>query len=214
MHGEGVYNRPPGARAKTLERACGRSGIFWFPETGLGGVHVKTLGKRLLGALGLAWCLVLISVPAARAQDMTVKALSDRAQIQDLITRYYYNFGKPDRESFTDFYADDAELILGANHFKGKDGIAKAYERAGGNSPAAKAYSFNVTISNPLIIVHGDTASAELIFTEYLMEKQGDAPRVTTQGREYATFVKVKGRWRYKTRQIKGGTEPPEGWKE
>lgn len=63
-------------------------------------------------------------------------------------------------------------------------------------------------------VVHGATATAELIFTEFLMAKQGDAPRVTTQGREYATFVKVKGQWRYKTRQIKGGTEPPEGWKE
>ncbi len=175
---------------------------------------MKTFANRWIGALGLAWCLALVSVPAARAQDMTTKALSERAQIQDLITRYYYNFGKAERESFADFYADEAELILGANHFKGKDGITKAYQRAGENSPIAKAYSFNVTISNPLIIVHGDTASAQLIFTEYLMEKQGDAPRVTTQGREYATFVKVKGQWRYKTRQIKGGTEPPEGWKE
>jgi ketosteroid isomerase-like protein len=145
---------------------------------------------------------------------MTSRELSDRAQIQDLITHYYYNFGRSERESFTDFYADDAELILGANHFTGKDGIAKAYERAGGNSPAAKAYSFNVTISNPLITVHGETASAELIFTEYVMQKQGDAPGIRTQGREYATFVKVKGQWRYKTRRIKGGTEPPEGWKE
>lgn len=165
-------------------------------------------------ALGLTGCVALASIPAARAQDMTAKALSDRAQIQDLITRYYYNFGKPNPESFTDFYADDAELILGATHFKGKDAIAKAYARAGGGGPSRKAYSFNVTISNPFIVVHGDTATCELIFTEFLIEKQGDAPRVTTQGREYATFVKVKGRWRYKTRQIKGGTEPPEGWKE
>lgn len=170
--------------------------------------------KGWTGVLALALCLAPACVPAAPAHDMTAQALSDRAQIQDLITRYYYNFGKPDRESFTDFYADDAELILGANHFKGKDGIAKAYERAGGNSPAAKAYSFNVTISNPLVVVHGETASAELIFTEYVMDKEGDAPRIRTQGREYATFVKVKGQWRYKTRQIKGGMEPPEGWKE
>ncbi len=167
-----------------------------------------------IGALAFAWCLALVSAPAAQAQGMTARALADRAQIQDLITRYYYNFGKPNAESFTDFYADDAELILGTTHYKGKDGITKAYTRAGGNSPARKAYSFNVTISNPLIVVHGDTATSQLIFTEFLMEKQGDAPRVTTQGREYATFVKVNGRWRYKTRQIKGGTEPPEGWQE
>ena len=175
----------------------------------------RTLVSRW--ALGLTWCLALASMPAARAQDMTAEALSARAQIQDLITRYYYNFGREKAENFTDFYAEDGELILGTTHFKGKDGIAKAYggaRRSGGGGPPPKRYSFNVTISNPLIVVHGDTATSQLIYTEYVMEKQGDAPKVTTQGREYATFVKEHGKWRYKTRHIMGGNEPPEGWKD
>ena len=175
----------------------------------------NNLSSVWVGAVAAAWCLALALSPAtAQAQDVTAKTVVDRAQIQDLITRYYYNFGKESPESFSDFYADDAELILGATHFKGKDGIAKAYSRSGGDSPMRKAYSFNVTISNPLIVVHGDAATSKLIFTEFLMDKQGEAPRVTTQGREYATFVKVHGQWRYKTRQIQGGKEPPEGWKE
>lgn len=169
--------------------------------------------RAWLGALGIACWLALGSGPAARAQDVTAQTVVDRAQIQDLITRYYYNFGNENPDTFPAFYADDAELILGATHYKGRDGIAKAYARAGQDSSLGKAYSFNVTISNPLIVVHGNTATAQLIFTEFLMEKQGDTPRVRTQGREYATFVKVNGQWRYKTRQIKGGTEPPEGWK-
>ncbi len=161
----------------------------------------------------MALCLALGCVGAVQAQEITAKTVVDRAQIQDLITRYYYNFGKEKPESFSDFYADDAELILGANHFKGKDGIAKAYGR-GGSSPVAKAYAFTVTISNPLIVVHGNSATAKLIFTEFLTQKEGDPLRVTTQGREYASFVKVNGQWRYKTRQIKGGTAPPDDWKE
>ena len=76
-----------------------------------------------------------------------------------------------------------------------------------------QAYSFNVTISNPLITVHGDTASSQLIFTEYLIQKQGDAPTIRTQGREYATFVQEHGHWRYRTRQIMGGMESPADWK-
>lgn len=165
-------------------------------------------------AVGVAYCLALASGPPARAQDVAVQTMADRAQIHDLITRYYYNFGNENSESFADFYAKDAELILGTTRYKGRDGIAKAYSRAGADSSIRKAYSFNVTISNPLIIVHGNTATAQLIFTEFLIDKQGDAPHVRTQGREYSTFVKVNGHWRYKTRQIKGGTQPPEGWKE
>jgi SnoaL-like domain len=182
-------------------------------------VDVKTFSKArtpvwIGAALGLVWCLALAVSPAARAHGWTAEALSARAQIQDLITRYYYNFGRQNSENFTDFYADDGELILGTTHYKGKDGIAKAYGRARGGGPSRNNYSFNVTISNPLIVVHGNTATSQLIYTEYVIEKQGDAPKVTTQGREYATFVKVQGEWRYKTRLIKGGTEPPEGWKE
>ena len=175
---------------------------------------MTSFGKRWIGVFGLAGCLALMSIPATQAQEVTLKALQERAAIQDLITRYYYNFGKPNRESFADFYADDAELILGATHFKGKGGITEAYKRAGANTSVEKGYSFNITISNPLIVVHGERATAELIFTEYLMQKQGDTPHIRTQGREYATFVKVKGRWRYKTRQIMGGTRPPDNWKE
>jgi hypothetical protein len=184
--------------------------------------------KVWLGALGVAGCLALASSPAARsAEVVTAQTLIDRQQVLDLITRYYYNFGRENPENFSDFYADDAELILGATHYKGKEGILKAYNRAppppaaDGTAPAAapapprpKRYTFNVTISNPLIVVHGDTATSQVVFTEYVQEKQGDPTKMTTQGKEYGTFVKVKGQWRYKTRQIAGGSEPPAGWKE
>ncbi len=177
---------------------------------------VKQKSLAWTGVLAGAWCLLLACGPAALAQDVTGKALIDRAQIQDLITHYYYNFGRDNPENFSDFYADDAELILGTTHYKGKDGIQKAYTRpTNASSPAPKKpYSFNVTISNPLIVVHGDTATSELIFTEYLMDNPRDVPRIRTQGREYATFVRVKGHWRYQSRHITGGNEPPDGWKE
>jgi uncharacterized protein (TIGR02246 family) len=167
-----------------------------------------------LGALGFLACMALAFIPSVPAQGVTAQTLVERAQIQDLITHYYYNFGREDPESFAEFYTDDAELILGATHFKGREGITKAYARAGKDSPMRKAYSFNVTISNPLITVHGDTATSQLIFTEYLILKQGDAPTIRTQGREYATFVKAHGHWRYRTRQIMGGMQSPADWKE
>jgi hypothetical protein len=71
-----------------------------------------------------------------------------------------------------------------------------------------------VAIENPLIIVHGDTATSQVIFTEYRQEKLGDPMKFTTQGKEYATWVKVNNQWLYKTRQIASGSNPPEGWKE
>lgn len=82
-----------------------------------------------LGAVGLAWALALASSPAISAEEVSAQTMVDRLQIQDLITRYYNNFGRENPENFSDFYADDAELILGERHFKGKDGIMQAYGR-------------------------------------------------------------------------------------
>ncbi len=113
--------------------------------------------------------------------------------------------------------------ILGTRHYKGREGIKQAYNRApaapaAGAAPAAapapprERTAFNVAIENPLIIVHGDTATSQVIFTEYRQDKVGDPMKMTTQGKEYATWVKVKGQWLYKTRQIASGSNPPEGW--
>jgi hypothetical protein len=184
-------------------------------------------------ALGLC-CVALASAPAARAEDkMTGQSLIDRQLIMDQITRYYYNFGKVDRQSEESFYAEDGELILGTRRYKGKEGIKQAYNRAPATAqpaagappatgaaaavaaaPARERTAFNVAIENPLIIVHGDTATSQVIYTEYRQEKVGDPMKFTTQGKEYATWVKVNGQWLYKTRQIASGSNPPEGWKE
>src|SRR5689334_14723787 len=191
---------------------------------------MKLNSIRQACALGLC-CVALASAPATHAEDkMTAQSLIDRQLILDQITRYYYNFGKVDRQAEESFYAEDCELILGTRHYRGKEGIRQAYNRApatppaaavpAGAAPAAAAApprertAFNVAIENPLIIVHGDTATSQVIFTEYRQEKVGDPMKFTTQGKEYATWVKVNGQWLYKTRQIASGSNPPEGWKE
>ena len=190
----------------------------------------------LAAALGLC-CVALASAPTVHAQDKwTAQSLIDRQMILDQITRYYYNFGKAERQAEESFYAEDGELILGTRHYKGREGIKSAYNRTpatppAGAAPAAAAQAagaapppaaaaprerlaFNVAIENPLIIVHGDTATSQVIFTEYRQEKAGDPMKFTTQGKEYATWVKVNGQWLYKTRQIASGSNPPEGWKD
>ena len=83
------------------------------------------LRRVLLCALSVS-CLALTIGADARAEEVSAETLVDRLQIQDLITRYYNNFGRENAENFADFYAEDAELILGERHFKGRDGIMQA----------------------------------------------------------------------------------------
>lgn len=173
---------------------------------------MKHIKSALVGCVAtLAIAAALPPAAMARTPQVTAQTLIDRAQISDLLTRYYYNLGHSSADSFAAFYADDAEMILGNQTFKGKEGIEKAY-RGTGDSPQRKAYAFNISISNPLITVDGNTAKAQIIFTEIIVDKQGDPPRVLVQGREYDTLVKVKGEWRFKRRQIMPGAQVPEGW--
>ena len=88
-------------------------------------MKLNSIRQATVRAAALGLCAVaLASGPAARAEDkMTAQSLIDRQQILDQITRYYYNFGKADRQSEESFYAEDGELILGTKHYKGKEGI-------------------------------------------------------------------------------------------
>ena len=165
-----------------------------------------------LGALGMALCLALAQGPAAQAQErMTAQGAIDHVQIEDLLSRYYWNFGGGS-ESFTAFYSSDAELVLGPKSYKGLTGIASAYSSVPKDAPQRKSYSFNVLMSNPLIELHGDTATAQLVFTEIVVDKQGDPPRILTQGREFDHLVKQKGRWLISKRQIMGAADKPADW--
>ena len=65
-----------------------------------------------------------------------------------------------------------------------------------------------------LVTVHGDTATARLVFTETITEKQGEAPKILTQGREFDHLVKRGGRWLISSRQIMGAKGEPEGWQD
>ena len=173
----------------------------------------KDITSKGLGALGLALCVVLAQGPAASAQDapMTARTLIDRAQIEDLLTRYYWNFGGGSA-SFGSFYTSDAEMVLGPKSYKGTAEIEGMYSSVPKDAPQRKSYSLNILISNPLIVVHGDTATAQLVFTEVIVEKQGDPPRILTQGREFDHLAKEHDEWRISKRQIVGSADRPADW--
>ena len=182
-------------------------------------------------AAGLC-CIVMTSAPAMAQETMTAQSLIDRQLILDQITRYYYNFGRETKLPESSFYAEDGALILGSRRYEGKEAIQSAYGGGARPAPAAGAapapgaapaggaptaprerIPFNMTVDNALIVVHGNTATSQVIYTEYRPEKKGGPVRMTVQGKEFATWVKVKGRWLYKARYV-GLSEPPAGWEE
>jgi hypothetical protein len=163
----------------------------------------------------LAFGMALALAPAALwAQALTPQALADRAVISDLLTRYYNNFGNGAESKIGEFYAEDGEMILGATHYKGIEAIKGAYAAVPKDAPQRSSFALNILISNMLVTVHGDSATARLVFTETITEKQGEAPKILTQGREFDHLVKRGGRWLLSSRQIMGANGVPEGWQD
>jgi hypothetical protein len=62
--------------------------------------------------------------------------------------------------------------------------------------------------------MHGNTATARLVFTETITQKEGDKPAILTQGREFDHLVKLKGKWLISKRQVVGANGIPEGWRD
>jgi hypothetical protein len=194
-------------------------------------ISIRQLGAWAAAA-GLC-CIVMTGTSAIAQEKMTAQTLIDRQLILDQITRYYYNFGKETKVPESSFYSEDGALILGTRRYEGREAVQSAYgggarpapaagaAPASGAAPAAGAppaaprerIPFNMTVDNALIFVHGDTATSQVIYTEYRPEKKGDPVKMTVQGKEFATWVKVKGQWLYKERYV-GRSEPPAGWKE
>lgn len=174
------------------------------------------MSRNLWLGMGAAVALAAFPVTQIAAQQpaYTAQALADRAAIADLLTRYYNNFGGGVEDKIGEFYAEDGEMILGKTTYKGIAAIKGAYAAVPANAPQKSAFALNILISNLLVGVHGDTATARLVFTETITDKQGEAPRILTQGREFDHLVKRKGRWLIASRQIMGANGVPEGWQD
>lgn len=165
-----------------------------------------------IGSLCAVAGVALVTAMPVRAQNLTPQILVERAEILDQITRYYYNILNPDPASFREFFTPDGELILATRSFKGEE-ITRIYTRSADNANA-NAFSFNILVGNPLIVVNGNTATSKVTFTEVRLDKADGQPQIVVQAREYATWEKINGKWLYKKRNIFAGTRHPDWWKE
>ena len=156
----------------------------------------------LAAASALAGCNVAATdetAPSAEQQE-----LFDRIAIEDMVTRYYGNFGKQDAaEDFGAYYTEDAVFDVNGIVSTGREAIEAFYTDTGDDeeAPAAQG-TFHMMISNPVIDVDGDTATAEFMWTGVMNSAIGERPELWEQGREYDLLVKQDGEWRIKKRVV------------
>lgn len=158
----------------------------------------------------------LTGCDGVKASDTTPpteqQKLFDRVAIEDMVTRYYANFGKQDAaEDFGAFYTEDAVFDVNGIVSQGREAIEKFYADSAeeADAPASQG-TFHMMISNPVIDVDGDTATAEFMWTGVINRGIQDAPELLEQGREYDLLVRQDGQWRIKKRTVIADSGLPE----
>jgi hypothetical protein len=159
----------------------------------------------------LATCVLMcgaITASAADAPPITAATLVDRALIEDMLVDYYAKLGS-NEDDFSRWYTADGSIDVNGLTGQGKAGIAKVYETIAAQGGMTGG-TFRMVLSNVKIVVNGNTATADCLWTGVLSKSVTAAPEVNEQGREHDELVKVNGKWLFKHRVITsdGGMNP------
>src|SRR5579862_8477783 len=134
----------------------------------------------------------------AEQPPMTVTTLIDRAQIEDLLVTYYSHLGTGGGE-FGDFYVEEGILDVNGLVAKGQQAIKELYQQVRQGTPRRPG-TFRMLLTNPHIVVTGDVATADVIWTGVNSVSVKSLPQIVEQGREHDELVKRDGHWYFKQR--------------
>ncbi len=164
-------------------------------------------------AAGLVFLLTPFASPAL-AQQVTMETLLDRIQIEDLLTRYYYDLSQGNAHELSEYFTEDALLDVDGTVARGHEEIGALYggpEDEEEQPEATESYRrAHMLLNNPVIEVNGDTATAHVIWTGVMNEGVGEPPSLYEQGREDTELVKRDGKWLIKRRYISSDSGMPD----
>ena len=169
---------------------------------------VAALGGIVVGAFASPF------VPGLNAQARGAAeshALADRIAIEDLVTRYYSHLGTDEAGAFGEYYTEDAVFDVNGVVSTGREEIETLYANMGeeGDSVANRGV-FHMGLSNPVIDVSGDRATATFLWTGILNPDPAAPPQVAEHGREYDRLVKRDGKWLIEKRVVIADSALPE----
>ena len=147
--------------------------------------------------------------------DANTQAALDRVAIVDLLSRYYGNFGGTAADAFDRYYTDDAVFDVNGHVAHGKKEIEGIYAglASTGDSPATRG-TFHMLMTNPVVDVNGDSATATLLWTGILNTKVDAPPQFVEQGREYDKLVRRNGQWLIQKRVVIADSGLPASFKD
>jgi hypothetical protein len=148
-----------------------------------------------------ALMLAASAAPAAAEHPATtLSTLLDRAHIEDMLVDYYSQLGAGGHD-FGAFYLEDGVLDVNGIVAQGRKPIEDLYKKSAEGTPARRG-TFRMLLTNLKIVVNGNSATADVVWTGVNSETVKATPQFVEQGREHDEMVKRDGRWYFKRRVI------------
>ena len=153
-------------------------------------------------AVGAAWLasLVMMNPAVAEQPATTLQTLLDKQQIQDMLVDYYNNLGKG-KSDFGSYYLPDGVIDVNGLKGRGEAGIADVYRKIAAGTPKHPGI-FRMLLTNVSIVIDGNTATADTLWTGINSPTVSGPPQFIEQGTEKDDLVKVNGHWLFKLRVI------------
>ncbi len=175
-------------------------------------LQCKSKAHIVCAAAAIA-ALLPLTTPV-QAQQVTMETLLDRIQIEDMITRYYYDLANGQAHAMSEYFTEDAILDVDSTIANGRAEIEKLYAPASGDKkkaePKVSKPHNHMLLGNPVIEVKGNVAQAHVIWTGVKNEGVGKVPMLYEQGREDSELVKINGKWLIKKRYISSDSGLPD----
>lgn len=150
----------------------------------------------MLILLASAPVLVFAAAPAPVSAEARMQAIEDRMAIERLLVAYGRTLDNRDFAAYAHLFAINGEWKGALGSYKGPAAIQTAMEKIFTDAAAdiPKGKNFHV-MSNFVIDVQGDRATASSMFIFYKMDKSEPQPAVA--GRYEDVLIRENGVWRF-----------------
>src|SRR5262249_39359728 len=146
------------------------------------------LGARI--AAPVTFLLAATSGPVLAEQPATtLGTLLDKQQIADMLVEYYGHLGGGGADEFSKYYVEDGKLNVNGAVGQGAKGIEDIYKKVAAGSPKMPG-KFRMVLSNPIVVVNGNSATADVLWTGINSAAQTATPQLVEQGTEHDELVK------------------------
>jgi SnoaL-like domain len=166
------------------------------------GIHAPFGAIAAAVALGTTVFASLVQVKPAMAEQpaTTLQTLLDKQQIQDMLVDYYTHLGKGEND-FGSYYLPDGVIDVNGLKGQGEAAIKEVYKKIAAGTPKRPGI-FRMLLTNVTVVINGNTAKAETLWTGINSPTKAAAPQFVEQGTERDDLVKVSGHWLFKLRVI------------